>query len=57
MESGKKGLPGGRNSTCRYMKVGTQPRGLRARGAAHRALERGGWGLSCSVVYTLGHLC
>lgn len=48
MESGKKGLPGGRNSTCRYVKMGTQPRGLRERGAerpagaARRALEHGG---------------
>lgn len=24
MESGKKGLPGGRNSMCKYVKVGTQ---------------------------------
>lgn len=48
MESGKKGLPGGRNSTCRSVKVGTQPHRLRGRGAeclggaACRALERGG---------------
>ena len=58
MESGKKGLPGGRNSTCRNVKVGTQPHRLREGGRnALVGLLAGPSGLSCSVMHTLGHPC